>query len=63
MKKSNAYYVYNQCKVCKNRKERIQIINDSLKAGKITKKEAEDIKRKLIKKPTSYLVYSILKKY
>ena len=63
MKKNNAYYVYNQCKVCKNRKERIQIINDSLKAGKITKKEAEDIKRKLIKKPTSYLVYSILKKY
>ena len=63
MKKSNAYYVYNQCKVCKNRKERIQIISDSLKAGKITKKEAEDIKRKLIKKPTSYLVYSILKKY
>lgn len=63
MKKSNIYYVYHQCKVCKNRKERIQIINDSLKAGKITKKEAEDIKRKLIKKPTSYLVYSILKKY
>ncbi len=63
MKKSNVYYVYNQCKVCKNRKERIQIINDYLKAGKITKKEAEDIKRKLIKKPTSYLVYSILKKY
>lgn len=63
MKKSNAYYVYNQCKVCKNRKERIQIITDSLKEGKITKKEAEEIKRKLIKKPTSYLVYSILKKY
>lgn len=63
MSNRNSHYVYNLCKQIKNRDERISEIDDAIKNKKISHIEGSKIKKKLVKKPSAYLVYCVLKKY